>query len=61
MADSSSICLCDWCGAPAEFSTYRTLYVDTECEQTNRYFECGACHKQATKDLILEVKNNVEQ
>ena len=53
--------LCCWCGAPAEFSTYRTIYVDTEYEQASRYFECAACHQKATKDLISEVKNNVEQ
>lgn len=41
--------LCCWCGAPAEFSTYRTIYVDTEYEQASRYFECAACHQKATK------------
>ena len=37
------------------------IYVDTEYEQASRYFECAACHQKATKDLISEVKNNVEQ
>ena len=46
--------LCCWCGAPAEFSTYRTIYVDTEYEQASRYFECAACHQKATKDLIQD-------
>lgn len=44
--------LCDWCGAPAETTAYRTLYAGTECEQTGKYFECSACRRKATAELL---------
>lgn len=61
MTNNHPFRLCDWCGAPAEFTTYRTLYEDTEYEQTSRYYECAACHQKATNDLISEVKDDAEQ
>jgi len=45
---------CDWCGKPAVILTYRTLYVDTEFENTSKYFECEACSQKRTEDLTTE-------
>ena len=42
---------CDWCGAPAVCSSYRTLYVDTEFENTSRFFECASCAGKSTAEL----------
>lgn len=46
--------LCDWCGRRAVTSTYRTLYEDTEFEQTSQYFECAECASKPTKDIIAK-------
>lgn len=34
---------CDWCGQPAITVTFRTLYKDTEFENTGNYWECIRC------------------
>ena len=44
--------LCDWCGRPAVLSTYRTLYENTEFEQTSQYYECEECAKLQTASLL---------
>ena len=40
---------CDWCGRPASIRRYRTLYADTEFEQTSSYLECEECSALATE------------
>lgn len=47
---------CDWCGKEAASVTYRTLYEDTEFEQTSKYRECPACAALNTKDLLTKVE-----
>lgn len=44
--------LCDWCGKPAITVAYRTLYTDTEYEQTSRYYECKKCSQLATTAVV---------
>ena len=43
---------CDWCGKPATIMTYRTLYENTEFEQTTRCFECDECASMPTEELL---------
>jgi len=47
---------CDWCGQSAAQVSYRTLYEDTEFEQTSRYNECSDCAILSTKDLLDKVE-----
>lgn len=47
--------LCDWCGGKAITSRYRTLYEETEYEQTSQYFECRRCSRLPT-DKVVKVK-----
>lgn len=44
---------CDWCGKRAVTRTYRTLYEDTEFEQTSSFFECAACAVKPTSELTF--------
>lgn len=42
---------CDFCGAPAITSQYRTLYEGTEAEHTSRYNLCPACSALTNEEL----------
>lgn len=42
---------CDFCGAPAVTSQYRTLYEGTEAEHTSRYNLCPACSALTNEEL----------
>ena len=44
--------LCDWCGTLANCISYRTLYPETEYEQTGKYVECERCAGTATQSLM---------
>lgn len=49
-------CCCDWCGDKAETTSYRTLYENTEFEQTSRYNECADCAALSTEALMKKVE-----
>lgn len=43
---------CDWCGKMAVTRTYRTLYEDTEFENTSSFYECAECAAKPTSEIL---------
>ena len=43
--------ICDHCGKPAICARYRTMYANTQFEQTVKCFECDNCMNKSDAEL----------